>query len=186
MIARGARPLAVALATLTSGCVYGARGGVESLAYSQGSVLTHATATGLVGLGSTSRAGMNQAFVETLTLGVGGDLLRGGGALTGLAGLEYFSIPERGSPQGFRFAIEAGARARWPDRARGELLGQLRGGPVFRVVERRGYGEALFSLGIEAIVGFAVSIDRVEPDPASFVGGVAITFSGLRIRPFHL
>ncbi len=171
-------------AWLFGGCVYGVRGGAETLVYTGGPVVTQATVTGVGGFGSTSRDGHNSAIVETLTLGVGGDARQGGYAVSAAGGLEWFSLSENASRRwGYRLGLDAGYRWRNPGVPVGEILAVVRGGPVFRLRDRHA-NEALLTLGIEATLGVAAS--PADENSASIVGGLAITLGATSIHFFHL
>lgn len=187
-----ATPLRLAVcalgAWLLGGCVYAVRGGPETLVYSGGPVITQATVTGSFGFGSTSRDGHNTAITETITVGLGGDARNGGFTGSVLGGLEWFSVSENAPRRwGYRLNLDGGWRWRDPGAPVGEVVAQLRGGPVFRFVDRRTTGDPLLTLGVEATFGMAATLDDLTAaNPVSVVGGLAITLSAMRIQPFHL
>lgn len=174
------------LGALLGGCTYGVRGGPEVLAYTSRPVITQATVTGFAGFGSTSRAGVDEGIVMTTTLGLGGEARQGGAALTLLAGLEWFRVPDHDRGRwGYRVGIDGGGRARGADLATAEVVVQLRGGPVYRLLDRDGSGRPLITLGLEATLGTAATFDASDPDGIAFVGGLAVTVGATSIGPFH-
>ncbi|MDB4928469.1 MAG: hypothetical protein JWM10_953 [Myxococcaceae bacterium] len=175
------------LGALLGGCTYGGRGGPETLVYSGGPVLTQAAVTGFAGFGSTSRAGRNQGLAESATLAVGGDARNGGAAVSVLGGLEWFDVPERdGGRWGYRAGVEGGGRWRGPALATSELVVQVRGAAVCRLVDRDSSRAPLLTLGLEATLGMAATLDASDPGGTSFVGGLAVTVGATSIGPFHL
>lgn len=164
------------------------RGGPEVLAYSGGPVITQATVTGVAGFGSTERYERNRGLVETLTVGAGGDARNGGAAVSLLGGLEWFDVPETTRRRwGYRVGLDAGWRWRGPELSVGELLAQVRGGPVLRLRPREYTSDLLLTLGLEATLGMAGVIDDAPGnETVSFVGGLAVTVGATRVAPFHL
>ena len=62
---------------------------------------------------------------------------------------------------------------------------QVRGGPLFRFVERQGSGDLLVTLGVEATLGAAVDGLTTSASQTSVVGGVSVTVGAMSIGPFH-
>jgi len=173
-------------AALTGGCAYGVRGGPEVQAYTGGPVVTHAAVTGFAGFGMTSRDGRNESIAFAATTALGGDARQGGAALSLLGGMEWFRVPEREGRWGYRVGIDTGGRWRGPELSTSELLVQLRGGPLFRLVDREASQAALITLGIEATLGAALSSPTPDTEEASVVAGLSVTVGAMRIAPFHL
>ena len=172
--------------SLTGGCAYGVRGGPEVQAYSGGPVVTHAAVTGFAGFGMTSRDGRNEGIGFAATTALGGDARQGGSALSLLGGMEWFRVPERAGRLGYRVGLDTGGRWRGPDLSTSELLVQLRGGPIFRLVDRETSAAPLLTLGIEATLGAAITSLTPDTDESSVVAGVSVTVGAMRIGPFHL
>lgn len=168
------------------GCAYGVRGGPEVQAYSGGPVVTHATVTGFAGFGMTSRDGRNEGIGFAATTALGGDAGQGGAALSLLGGMEWFRVPERAGRWGYRVGLDTGGRWRGPELSTSELLVQLRGGPLFRLVDRASSEAPLITLGVEATLGAALSSPTPDTEEASVVAGVSVTVGAMRIAPFHL
>jgi hypothetical protein len=62
---------------------------------------------------------------------------------------------------------------------------QLRGGPVFRLVDRASSSGPLITLGLEATLGLAATLAASDRDGTSFVGGLGVTVGATSIGPFH-
>lgn len=168
------------------GCAYGVRGGPEVLAHSGGPVVTHAAVTASSGFGMTSREGRNESVGFAATTALGGDARQGGAALSLLGGVEWFRVPERSGRWGFRVGIDTGGRWRGTGLSTSELLVQVRGGPLFRLVDREAHEVPLLTLGIEATLGAAATSLEPGGEEPSVVAGVGVTVGAMRIGPFHL
>lgn len=174
------------VAALASGCAYGVRGGPEVQAYSGGPLVTHAAVTGFAGFGMTSRDGRNEGIGFAATTALGGDARQGGAAFSLLGGMEWFRVPDRAGRWGYRVGIDTGGCWRGPGLSTSELLVQLRGGPLFRLVDRESSQAPLITLGIEATLGAALSSPTPDTEEASVVAGVNVTVGAMHIGPFHL
>lgn len=173
-------------ASLTGGCAYGVRGGPEVQVYSGGPVVTHAAVTGFAGFGMTSRDGRNEGIGFAATTALGGDARQGGAAFSLLGGMEWFRVPEHAGRLGYRFGLDTGGRWRGPELSTSELLIQLRGGPLFRLVDRRTSEAPLLTLGVEATLGAAITSLTPDTEESSVVAGVSVTVGAMHIGPFHL
>lgn len=182
------RPILLLLvgAAHAGGCAYGVRGGPEVQAYTGGPVVTHAAVTGFAGFGMTSRDGRNESIGFAATTALGGDAGQGGAALSLLGGMEWFRVPEREGRWGYRVGIDTGGRWRGPELSTTELLVQLRGGPLFRLVDRASSEAPLITLGVEATLGAALSSPTPDTEEASVVAGLSVTVGAMCIAPFHL
>lgn len=149
-------------------------------------MVTHAAVTGFSGFGMTSRDGRNEGIGLAATTALGGDARQGGAALSLLGGMEWFRLPEHAGRWGYRVAFDAGGRWRGPGLSTSELLLQLRGGPLFRLVDREASQAPLITLGVEATLCAAVTSFTPGAEEPSLVAGASVTVGAMHIGPFHL
>ncbi len=100
--------------------------------------------------------------------------------------MEWFRVPERAGRWGYRVGTDTGGRWRGPGMSTSELLVQLRGGPLFRLVDRESSQAPLITLGVEATLGAAFTSLTPDTGEPSVVAGVSVTVGAMHIGPFHL
>lgn len=180
--------VALGLASLT-GCAWGYRGGLDTTYGTRGEAQLQGGASLYAGLGRTSRRDAHPRSTGMLlvgTLSAGVDLPSGNPTLHGRGGLMGFSVPEhRGAGPGFHITFEGGPGGRDVGLRQAEVIGTLRGGPLFRLrPQTRMHGEALFLLGVDLVGNVTLALDGTSEVQAS--AGLAVSLHWLFVNPFHL
>lgn len=179
------RVLSLASALL-AGCAYGFRGSVESQAVPAHPAVVQGAVTFVSGFGVTEgplTARRSNGLLVSGTFAAGTDT-SGSAVVSGLGGLEWFSVPEHpASRWGYYLGLQDGVRASGQDTRDLDFVLLLRGGPVFRLRDRV-EPAPLVILSIDATLGSSIALN--DSRGLGVIGGLGVSVGLLRVGRFHL